>query len=448
MTTNPPLNEITALLGKKTITVNDHSKNLVFGGGGILAFAELGVFMELYKAGKLNEVENIVGTSAGSKMGLLVNLGYRDEELLPLSVGMDYSKLTSVDSVSEALTIIPNVVNKKGIFTGTPLREWAEHAIAKRTGHPDMTFEDMHEWRVRAQNNDLGFFEQKLTAASRQKTDYTDRYKDYSNDVQGNSVPFSFDFESTEDLRDNALKMENFYVIASEVVKTDDKTEYKETVFSHKNEALKSAPIAQVVQASASFPFVFAQEKINGKYYTDGGLSNNIALEVFDAPDGTPNPETIAIGVSSLPDPEASVDNSQTAQLEKFIEVHNSIPGLEDWEVQKTKDLAAKLTRDEYTDTRDTDRMILVQVKGVNYTDFNISIEKKLEIIEAGKERGKEVVIASALGNFKSNISGEKPPKPEGNGLTESPEKTSNEPPCETSTPSQNIPNKATQVFR
>jgi len=407
MVTNPPIQshltarEIASSLAKETVTLPNETKYLAFAGGGATAFAELGVYNALYDNDKLGALEEVAGTSAGSMMAGLVALGYHGDEFIPLTVDQDFSILTSLEGTSEKLALLPNLLGKKsGIFTGDSIGKWMEHAITKRIGHPEMTFEELHQWREEAKKSietgDLSFFETKAREAFPREKIYANRYEQFHNikAANGSPAPFKVDFDTAEQLRDNVLKMKDLHVVASKVIEVDGEKTYEKVVFNHKNEAYKSVPIAQAIEASASFPFVFAQECINGELFTDGGLVNNIPIEIFDGSYGEVNPHALAISVNYVPT-EGNVKESTQDAFVKLVNLRNKIPGLPDWDVEAARKIFRVHMQEELNDKRDTDRTIAVNVPDVDYTDFGISRELKLQTQNVGYARGMEVITAN-----------------------------------------------------
>jgi len=399
MTTNPPINlrNLTRELARDVAPINKSPEYIAFGGGGATAFAELGVFNALDDGGATKNLKGIAGTSAGAMMGGLIALGYRGKELEPLTVDQDFGYFTSFQSNTEKWHLIGNMLGpRQGIFTGNAIGGWMEHAIAQRLGKPDMSFEELAQWQQEAQKStttgNLDFFEKAYQQAKASETKFNHQYSPYINTPDHQ---FHFDFNNACELRDNVLKTLNFHVVASEVIEKDGKTSFKPTVFDANNPELKSVPIARAVQASASFPYVFARQKINGKYYTDGGVSNNIPIEVFDGPDGKANPNAIAIGVNYVP--LESVEGAGKSREETFrgaVNFRNNIPLLNDWKVKETEEIFARHMNSELLDKRDTSRMILVDVEGIGYTDFNLSPQKKLAAIGIGYQRGHDVLVS------------------------------------------------------
>lgn len=138
-------------------------KNLAISGAGGLGFTLLGMVDALQDAGKLDELEKVSGTSAGAMMALLVCLGYRDGDLEKVAMTQDFEKFTDLDA-REVLRMPRNIINK-GMFSGKELEGYCHYLLAKRTGMPEMNFQQLHEHIEAAKNNDLTYFEGQYTEA-------------------------------------------------------------------------------------------------------------------------------------------------------------------------------------------------------------------------------------------------------------------------------------------
>lgn len=399
--TAPNHKELALKLATEEVELPEKIKYLAFAGGGATAFAELGVYNALHDNGELENLEAVSGTSAGSMMATLVALGYRGDDFKPLTVEQDFSILTSFEETSEKLALLPNLLgDKKGIFTGDGLNNWIEHAIAKRTGHPKMTFEELHQWREAAAKSqatgDLSFFNSKAEQALDGKNieELSEQYEKFHN-IEGK--PFTLDFTSGEELRDNLLKMKDLHVVAAKVKGSGDHKLYEETIFSHESEQYKAVPIAQAVEASASFPFVFAKERIGDELFTDGGLVNNIPIEIFDGPNGEVNENAVAISVNYVPSDESRSKDSTQDKFKKVVEIRNKIPWLEDWNIDATQQVFDNHMAEELNDSRDTKRTIAVNVPDVDYTDFGVSRDLKIQTQTAGYERAHAVIAGNQI---------------------------------------------------
>jgi NTE family protein len=67
-------------------------KNLALKGGGVKGVAYVGAIKELDKAGLLNSLERVAGTSAGALMACMISLGYSADQIGDLMVDMNFNK--------------------------------------------------------------------------------------------------------------------------------------------------------------------------------------------------------------------------------------------------------------------------------------------------------------------------------------------------------------------
>ena len=65
-------------------------KNLVLSGGGIKGALTIGALKELEKNGWLKNIENVLGTSIGSFLGLLWIIGYTGDEMNKIFCDINY----------------------------------------------------------------------------------------------------------------------------------------------------------------------------------------------------------------------------------------------------------------------------------------------------------------------------------------------------------------------
>ncbi|WP_067728080.1 patatin-like phospholipase family protein [Oceanobacillus damuensis] len=124
----------------------------VFSGGGVKAFAYLGV-LEVLQEQNL-ELERVAGTSAGAIVASLIAAGYNIDEMkelineLDLSVFLDPPVLTKILPVSKWLFLYSML----GINKGAKLENWLERILANRGIH---TFHDLKPGYLKVVVSDL-----------------------------------------------------------------------------------------------------------------------------------------------------------------------------------------------------------------------------------------------------------------------------------------------------
>jgi predicted acylesterase/phospholipase RssA len=366
------------------------TRNIVFSGAGGLGFTLLGMMQAMEDAGELDELQNVGGTSAGAMMALLVGLGYRGEDFEQLAMTQDFEKFTDFDW-RESLRVPRNLI-KGGVFSGKELEEYCAYAIAKRTGQPEMSFAQLHAHIERAKAGDINYFNQLYAQSLQRLEGMHKRFGQYEEN-------FRFDFASGREMMQRAVAMKDLYVVASEQVgnyKTH-KNPYREVCFSHQNKDFSDISIAKGVLASAAFPYVFCKQTLKGRVFRDGGLTNNYPLEIFDEPDGTPNPHTFCLGVDIV---KPSIATGQTPPESKKMKQFEKLAGLLWPQFRQTKAIFDAHKTAEFEDNRDTPRTWLTPVSG-DVVDFNLSRDQRAGYFKQGYEKVTE------------NLAEEKPIQPE-----------------------------------
>lgn len=117
-------------------------KNLVFEGAGIRGIAYCGAILELEERGMMTGIEKVGGTSAGAMMALCLSLGYSSTEISDLLYSTNFKKF------NDGRFLLPGGVNRVskyfGWYRGQKLTRWLEAIIAKKTGDPNITFEELY----------------------------------------------------------------------------------------------------------------------------------------------------------------------------------------------------------------------------------------------------------------------------------------------------------------
>lgn len=118
-------------------------KNLVFEGAGIRGIAYAGVLEEFEKAGILENITNVGGTSAGAIIALPLALGYKANEINQLIDRTNFNKFN--DGRFFFIGGIHRMKKNYGWYRGAKFNEWLEDLIIKKTGDPDITFSELHK---------------------------------------------------------------------------------------------------------------------------------------------------------------------------------------------------------------------------------------------------------------------------------------------------------------
>lgn len=118
---------------------NEHKKMknkkiLVLSGGGIKGIAHLGGLYALYQHNYLQYIKTIAGTSIGALIGTLLIIDYTPQEMYEFILGLDFSKMASLnimrllekgglDDGNKIIIIIKKLFKNKNISTDITLKE-------------------------------------------------------------------------------------------------------------------------------------------------------------------------------------------------------------------------------------------------------------------------------------------------------------------------------------
>lgn len=113
-------------------------KYLALSGGGVKGFAYIGCFQALKDLGRLQEVEEISGTSIGSVFGFFHILKYTPEELYSFIKKFDYKMIKSLDFM--------NLFRNWGIETGEKAVRFLQSMVRYKLQRSDFTFQELYEY--------------------------------------------------------------------------------------------------------------------------------------------------------------------------------------------------------------------------------------------------------------------------------------------------------------
>ena len=87
-------------------------KNLAFQGGGTKTYAYHGALMALEEHGVLDQIERVVGTSAGAMLAAVISFRLGVAETMAIYAGMDFSRMpgTAVTRNEEQLSMVRRLV--------------------------------------------------------------------------------------------------------------------------------------------------------------------------------------------------------------------------------------------------------------------------------------------------------------------------------------------------
>jgi NTE family protein len=131
--------------------------NLAFKGGGVLGAAYAGAIMALEEKNKLDNVNAIAGTSAGSLVALLLSLKYSATEIKKIVFGTNFRDFK--DGWNPL-----RVPSKYGLYKGHKFLRTIRSVIKEKSDNPNLTYQELHE-------HDKGFRDLRVFATDLNTTD-------------------------------------------------------------------------------------------------------------------------------------------------------------------------------------------------------------------------------------------------------------------------------------
>lgn len=314
-------------------------KNLIFEGGGVKGIAYVGALEVLEAKGILPNITRVGGTSAGAITALLLGLNYSNSEIKDILGRLNFRSF--LDDSWGIIRDTDRLIKEFGWYKGDFFREWVAHLIEAKAGNRNATFQE----------------------------------------IKG------------------AGRFREIYLMG-----TNLSTRFGE-VFSW--EHTPRLCVADAVRISMSIPLFFAAKRsLRGDVYVDGGVLENYPIKLFDR--------------EKYVDPEFrrqtayyDAHNAQIDQLNRGINhytfnkqtlgfrldsaqeiavfrdqaepVHNKIDDFftYSWALVETI-LESQENRHLHDD--DWQRTIYIDTLDVGTTDFDISEQKNLALIQSGRD--------------------------------------------------------------
>jgi len=231
------------------LPIQKQYQNIVLCGGGSKCIALCGCLHFLEKHKLINNIQRVVGTSAGALIGLLLTLGYTsdeiDYEIEHLSGKKIFGNLQSL-SFTALPQLIYRLISSYGIDNGDALRDYLKDIFIRKGISPNTTFAKLY--KICKKN--------------------------------GRNIKFTAVATS---LTHKNLKIFN-------VNKTPN------------------VNVIDAVMASTCIPFIFKPIKINGESFLDGGLKNNFPVSLI--PNKGEKGHTIALRLETYDDDDEYKKNS------------------------------------------------------------------------------------------------------------------------------------------
>ncbi len=216
-------------------------KNLVFQGGGVKSYVYHGVLPVLEKAGILEQIDRVAGSSAGALMSAMLCFRLSAAETIDLYRTVDYEKIRCLrPALKEALD------EEKNLF---------ENGLTKVRDNLDAVTRFLRRFGIYANDYAAGWLDKTIAKYC---------------DGDGRATFAAFRAKGFRDL----------YITAVNI------SRHRVEVFSA--DTTPDVAVADAVVMSGTIPFFFEAIQFDGKqfgrgdYYIDGGLLTNYPISLFD----------------------------------------------------------------------------------------------------------------------------------------------------------------------
>lgn len=111
--------------------------SIAFSGGGIKGLSYIGVVKFLHEKDMVKDIKNLSGTSVGSLVCLMINLGYTNEEMEKMALNLTTKNLEDID--------INLLFEKYGLNRGEKIEIFLKYIIGFKKFDEDITFKKLYE---------------------------------------------------------------------------------------------------------------------------------------------------------------------------------------------------------------------------------------------------------------------------------------------------------------
>lgn len=111
--------------------------SIAFSGGGIKGLSYIGVVNFLEDKGAIGNIKNLSGTSIGSLVCLMINLGYTSKEMEKIALNMEVKNLEDIN--------INLLFEKYGLNKGEKIEIFLKYMIEFKNFKQDISFKELYE---------------------------------------------------------------------------------------------------------------------------------------------------------------------------------------------------------------------------------------------------------------------------------------------------------------
>ena len=127
--------------------------NLIFEGGGVKGIAYVGAMSVLEQKGITGTIKRAGGTSAGAINALLFALNYTNDEVKDILWSLNFNNFE--DGTWGYIPDTIRLIRKFGWYKGDFFRKWIAGLIARKTGNPESTFDDLYALKAKQGFRDI-----------------------------------------------------------------------------------------------------------------------------------------------------------------------------------------------------------------------------------------------------------------------------------------------------
>ncbi|MDF2840987.1 MAG: hypothetical protein K0Q99_1759 [Clostridia bacterium] len=340
--------------------MNYHFKNLIFEGGGVKGIAYIGALSVLEQKGVLKNIKRVGGASAGAIIALLLALEYSVAEIKEIMWSMDLERF--MDSSWGVIRNTDRLLKEFGWYKGDYFQNWISDLVEKKTGSKLTTFQELDKQKLSRQLYLIG-----------------------TNLSTGFAAIFS-------------------------------------------NRHTPEMTLVEAVRISMSIPLFFtAVRNKDHDVCVDGGALENYPIKLFDRSSyidhyfrSTDYYDEVNIS-KSIEEMDSYVYNVETLgfRLDSWKEIrifegveepeHIEIKGIFDY-IKRLITTLLDSQQNRHLHSDDWQRTVYIDSLSIKTTDFGLSEEKKLELVESGKqftekyfswfERSKDEVVNRPVGYY------------------------------------------------
>lgn len=329
-------------LSARRINVDYPFRNLIFEGGGVKGIAYIGAMQVLEKKGILQNISRVGGTSAGAINALLFALGYSVEETRQILWELNFEKFRDgswfwpIDAI--------RLFTKFGWYKGKFFRQWIGNLIRQRTGSASTTFAELSKMKETSGFHDVWMIGTNLS------THFSEIFSAELTpamplvDAVRTSMSIPLFFTAVRDKRRDVLV--DGGVLDNYPIKLFDREKYLDPLEKKAHSFLPEyyAKTNKTLIAKAASPYVYNKETLGFR------LDTKEEIEVFR--DHKPPPRHHISDFLSY----------SKGLIETMLEAQES----------------------QHLHSDDWQRTIYIDTLGIKTTDFDLSDEKKKELLKSG----------------------------------------------------------------